>query len=88
MLWYQTGPYQAYFETGRYQDVIDLGSQTLAALGKPILEETLYWMGRAREAQGDLPKAIANYEAAYDINPISTPAQQELRRLGVAYPQE
>jgi tetratricopeptide (TPR) repeat protein len=86
MLWYQTGPYPAYYYTGRYQDVIQLGTQTLSLLGQPILEETLYWMGMAREAQGDLEKAIADYQKAVDINPSSTPARQELVRLGIEYP--
>ncbi len=86
MLWYQTGPYPAYYYTGRYQDVIELGSQTLSFLGKPILEETLYWMGKARESQGDLEKAISNFKTAVDINPGSTPAGQELMRLGIEYP--
>jgi hypothetical protein len=83
MLWYQVGPYEAYFQTERYQDVIDLGNQTLANLGKPILEETLYWLGRAREAMGDRDKAVFDYQRAYDINPISTQAGAELTRLGV-----
>ncbi len=30
MLWYQDGPYQAYYHAGRYQDVIDLANTTLA----------------------------------------------------------
>jgi tetratricopeptide (TPR) repeat protein len=86
MLWYQTGPYAAYYFTGRHQDVIDLGTQTLSLLGKPILEETLYWMGMARESQGDLEKAISDFKKAADINPDSTAARQELLRLGVEYP--
>jgi hypothetical protein len=86
MLWYQTGPYPAYYYTGRYQDVIDLGNQTLSLLGKSILEETLYWMGMARESQGDLDQAISDYKKAVDINPNSTAARQELLRLGVEYP--
>ena len=86
MLWYQVGPYEAYYQTGRYQDVIDLGNNTLAALGKPVLEETFYWLGRAREAQGDLQRAIQDYQTAYDLNPRSTPALDELKRLGVEVP--
>lgn len=86
MLWYQVGPYEAYYQTGRYQDVINLGNNTLAALGKPVLEETFYWLGRAREAQGDLERAIQDYQTAYDLNPRSTQALEELKRLGVAVP--
>ncbi len=29
MMWYQTGPYFAYFYSGRYQDVINLANVTL-----------------------------------------------------------
>jgi len=83
MLWYQVGPYAAYYYTGRYDDVINLGNATLTALGAPILEETFYWMGKAREAQGDLDKAIQDYQRAVKLNPDSTPARAELQRLGV-----
>jgi hypothetical protein len=80
--WYQTGPYLAYYHAGRYQDVIDLANTTLANTGAPILEESLYWRGKAREALGDLPGALGDYQAAYDLNPNSTPALDELQRLG------
>jgi hypothetical protein len=40
MLWYQTGPYWAYYYTGRYQDVIDLATTTLGAMSQPVLEES------------------------------------------------
>jgi hypothetical protein len=83
MLWYQVGPYAAYYYTGRYDDVTNLGNATLNALGKPILEETFYWMGKAREAQGEMDKAIQDYQRAVELNPESTPAQAELQRLGV-----
>jgi len=84
MLWYQAGPYEAYFNLGRYQDVITLGNQALDSAGGPVLEETFYWLGRAREATGDLEKAIYDYRKAVEINPYSTPAQEELERLGAA----
>ena len=83
MLWYQTGPYVAYYNMNRYQDVITLGNQTLNMAGGPILEETFYWLGRAREATGDLEKAIYDYRKAYEIKPLSTPALEELKRLGI-----
>ena len=82
MLWYQSGPYQAYYQTGRYDDVLALGNQTLATVGRPILEESFYWLGMARAATGDLEKAIEDFRAAVAINPDSTLARQELMRLG------
>jgi tetratricopeptide (TPR) repeat protein len=86
MLWYQVGPYAAYFYTGRYQDLLDLGNATLAWLGKPVLEETFYWMGLAREATGDLDKAVQNYTRAAELNANYEPPRQALQRLGVQAP--
>lgn len=83
MLWYQFGPYEAYTQTGRYQDVLNLANQTLFTLGKPILEESLYWQGRAQEGLGQSEQAISSYRQAVAINPDSTPALAELNRLGV-----
>jgi hypothetical protein len=86
MLWYQVGPYEAYFHTGRYLDVIRLANQTLSFLGKPILEESLYWRGLSKEAIGDLEGAIADLVRAAEINPTSTDVLAHLQRLGVAFP--
>ena len=83
MLWYQTGPYEAYYHSGRYQDVLNLASQTLFTLGNPILEESLYWQGRAQEALGQVDQAVSSYRQAAAINPDSTPALAELQRLGL-----
>jgi hypothetical protein len=86
MLWYQVDPYAAYFYSGRYQDLLDLGNATLAWLGKPVLEETFYWMGLAREATGDLEKAVQNYTRAAELNPNYEPPRQALERLDVQVP--
>ena len=85
MLWYQDGPYLAYYHTGRYQDVIDLANTTLP-MGDGTLEESLYWRGMAKEALGDVSAAISDFRLAYTINPNSTPARQELERLGASVP--
>lgn len=82
-LWYQVGPYEAYYHMGRYNDVVELGNRVLSTTFGPVLEETFYWMGLARESAGDLPKAIDDYSTACFINPTSTSACQELTRLGV-----
>jgi tetratricopeptide (TPR) repeat protein len=81
MLWYQTGPYEAYYYTSRYQDVINLANTTLSFLNQPILEETLYWRGLAKEALGDQQGAILDLQRAVSINPMSTGAQAHLERL-------
>ncbi len=83
LLWYQDGPYAAYYYTGRYQDVINLAESTLVNVDKPVLEETYYWRGLAKEALGDRTGAIEDLQRAYTLNPNSTPAESELRRLNV-----
>ena len=89
MLWYQVGPYEAYFHTGRFQDVINLANTTFSAFGAsdtPGLEETYYWRGLAREALGNLEGAIADLSKAARINPASVPSVEQLERLGVELP--
>ena len=86
LLWYQDGPYAAYYHTGRYQDVLNLASSTLVNVDKPVLEETYYWRGRAKAALGDQAGAVDDLRRAYALNPNSTPAGEELRLLGIAVP--
>jgi tetratricopeptide (TPR) repeat protein len=84
MLWYQTWPYWAYYYTGRYQDVINLADTTLNdTISKPVLEESFYWRGLAREALGDQPAAIDDYRQSVRLNPNFIPGWDQLNRLGV-----
>lgn len=86
MLWYQVGPYPAYYYSGRYQDVISLANTTFAWVGEPVLEETYYWRGMARLAQGETEKAISDFQKAVKLNPNSTEALAQLALLGVVTP--
>jgi tetratricopeptide (TPR) repeat protein len=86
MGWYQVGPYQAYYQAGRYQDVINLADTTLGVFAKPPLEDSLYWRGLAKQASGDREGAIEDFKRAVDLNLTFTYGQAELERLGVAYP--
>lgn len=81
LLWYQDGPYAAYYHTGRYQDVINLAHSTLINVDKPVLEETYYWRGMAKAALGDREGAIEDLQRAATLNPNSTPAVEELQRI-------
>jgi tetratricopeptide (TPR) repeat protein len=84
MLWYQTGPYWAYYYTGRYQDVINLANTTLGTvLGGPTLEESLYWRGMAEGALGDMNAAVTDFKYANHLNPKMTVIIQELQTLGI-----
>ncbi len=72
MLWYQFGPYEAYYAAGRYDDVIDLANSTLNTAKN--LEESYYWRGKARLAQGDREGARADFEAALRYHESWEPA--------------
>lgn len=79
MLWYQFGPYEAYYRSGRYQEVVNLASATLASAGN--LEESFYWRGLAYEALGDVEAARRDLGQAVRYNPNFAAAQQALAAL-------
>lgn len=78
---YQFGPYIAYFNQGRFQDVIDLAEATLKRTNKA--EESMLWRGWARYRLGDRAGAIEDFRAALDVNPNYIDAQYALDYLGV-----
>jgi tetratricopeptide (TPR) repeat protein len=80
MAWYQFGPYQAYFETGRYADLIALADQTIAAAGN--IEEAFYWKGMGLAAQGDPIGARQAWERTLQLNPNYRLAAAALASLG------
>jgi len=82
MMWYQTGPYFAYYYTGRYQDVINLATTTLDAMSEPILEESYYWRAKANIALGQSESAIEDLELCLEAHPDFSPCLTELRSLG------
>lgn len=67
MLWYQFGPYEAYYYTGKFEDVIYLADETLASGVRS--EEAYYWRGRAKLALGDLTEAQRDFETALCYHP-------------------
>jgi tetratricopeptide (TPR) repeat protein len=77
---YQFGPYIAYFNQGRFQDVIDLATATLYRTSKA--EESLLWRGWARYRLGDLSGAVDDFQAALEINPNYLDAQYALDYIG------
>ena len=83
MLWYQTGPYFAYYYTGRYQDVVNLADLTLETTGVREIEETWVWRGRARLALGDVDGAVEDFRTALKYHPGWPVAESELRNLGI-----
>jgi tetratricopeptide (TPR) repeat protein len=85
MVWYQTGPYWAYFYTGRYQDVINLANITLSTPSTgPTLEESLYWRGMAEYALGKSTSAINDLRETVRLNPNFASGRQRLQEWGVS----
>ena len=83
LMWYQTGPYYAYYYMFRYTDVINLANQTIASTTKPYLEESYYWRGRAERANNDTNSDIADQRLALKYHPGFKPSLDELKQLGI-----
>ena len=84
MVWYQTGPYYAYFNTGRLQDVIDLASKTINAASEPYIEESWYWRARAKAQLGNTQGAVEDLRKSLEYHPGFGPSVSLLQTLGVA----
>jgi hypothetical protein len=74
MLWYQFGPFEAYFYTGRYNDVLAMANANLGST--KYVEETYYWQGMVYAAQGDTQNAIYKFNEALKYNSNFFPAQE------------
>jgi tetratricopeptide (TPR) repeat protein len=83
MLWYQTGPYYAYYYTSRYLDVISLATTTLDAEVEHILEESYHWRAMARLQLGQQDAAITDFQNALKVHPGFGPSYDQLVQLGI-----
>ena len=79
MYWYQFGAFEAYFEQGRYDDVLSLAK--INQNNSRELEETYYWQGRVQEAQGKIQQAASSYRRALTYNPNYADARAALDNL-------
>ena len=80
MLWYQFGPFEAYFETGRYDDVLALAANN-ANTSENFVEETFYWAGQGLCRAGRPSKATAAFQQALAKNPNYQAARDALNNL-------
>ena len=67
MLWYQHGPFEAYYTVGRHQDVLELADNTLST--EVQIEEIYFWLGQSLRAIGDEDGAQRAWQAANRLNP-------------------
>ncbi len=78
MLWYQFGPYEAYYATGRYQDLLAMTEATLQTAEN--LEEAHYYHGLALQALGRADEAREAFATALKFNPRFQPAAEALSK--------
>ena len=81
MFWYQFGAWEAYYHTGRYDDMIRIARQNQNDGGGQYVEETYYYLGMAREGRGESNLALQNYNTALTFNPNFSPAREAKERL-------
>jgi hypothetical protein len=68
MMWYQFGPFEAYYQVGRYNDILLLAQASFTDGGGHFVEETFYYAGLAREALGEQQRALDNFNQAVFLN--------------------
>ncbi|MCD6577339.1 MAG: C39 family peptidase [Anaerolineaceae bacterium] len=86
ILWYQTGPYFAYYYTGRYTDVIEKATANSIEMvrdDEPALEESYYWRGISKIAIGDKQGGIEDFTTCLKYHPGFTPCIEELNDQGI-----
>jgi len=83
MTWYQTGPYYAYYFTGRYQDVLNLANTTIKTTTQPYLEESYYWRAKAEVALGDHQAAAGDLQTSLKYHPGFSPSLDLMNQLGI-----
>jgi hypothetical protein len=79
---YQFGPFEAYFNTERYDEVLALVNSNLNNGGEYV-EETYYWQGKVLAVQGDSAGAADSFRRALNHNPRFLAAQDALAALPV-----
>ena len=79
MLWYQFGPFEAYYNMGRHQEVIALADATIKTAKND--EELFYWKGLSQQALGDLAGARASLGQAVKLRPSYEEAVVALNAL-------
>ena len=90
MLWYQTGPYFAYFFTQDYWNLVNLATSTIDNSNEPSIEESFYWRGRAFYAlyqldgkQEYLDHAVEDLRTSLKWHPDFGPTLDQLQQMGV-----
>lgn len=82
MTWYQFDIYEAYFQAGRYEDVLSIALSTVDVENYPESEEGHYYVGRVYAVRGQIDAARGAFSRALRYNPTYEPAAAALAELG------
>jgi tetratricopeptide (TPR) repeat protein len=82
MLWYQFGPFEAYYMMGRHKDVIALADATIKQAKND--EELYFWKGMAQQSLGDIAGARASLGEALRQRPTYQQAVDAMNALPAA----
>ncbi|MBN1562502.1 MAG: tetratricopeptide repeat protein [Anaerolineae bacterium] len=74
LLWYMFGPYEAYYNMGRYDDVVQLAANTESTT--TYVEEIMFWRGMVYAARGQNDLAINEFNKVLAFNPNAQIAQE------------
>lgn len=83
IIWYQTGPYYAYYYSGRYQDLINLADIAIASTNEPFLEESYYWRAKANQALGSFKLVEEDVNNCLNVHPGFIPCEALKAELGI-----
>jgi len=79
---YQFGPFFAYFNTDRIDDLLALTEYTYGSIPNHYAEEALLWHGWGLYRKGDAAGAVADWNKALEVHPGYEDAQKALAFLG------
>ena len=88
ILWYETGPFLAYYYTGRYSDVVEKATKNSIEMvrdDEPALEESFYWRGMAEIAMGKKDEGVDDFYTCLNYHQDFQPCLDALHSLGI-YP--
>ncbi len=79
MLWYQFGPFVAYFNMGDFVTASQLLNATLGTTKN--IEELYFWRGMIEAAQNQMQDALVDFNTTLSYNPNYKPAKDALAAL-------
>ncbi len=81
MYWYHFDLYEAYYQVGRYEDLLTLALYTADPTNYPESEEAHYYSGLVYQVRGQTTAARNAFNRALRYNPTFQPARTALEQL-------